>query len=210
MSNHVSDQQWRKKKRALVGYEAGISTYDRLYGEEQEKKYERCSRYLDGTSGKVVLDCGCGTGTLLARLSGQGGFFVGVDYSRAMLKLAQKRAVSADNVDLICADADNLPFKSASFDRVVSFTMLGNMPEIGRALREFGRVARDSGQIVLSFSKKNVKADEVLRCMENASVSLREFRDDEDLKDWVAVGERSSGATAGKPEHLLVDLKSLL
>jgi len=199
MSNQTSDQHWRQKKRALVGYEAGIGTYDRLYGEEQEKKYERCSRYLDGASGKVVLDCGCGTGTLLTWLSGQGGFFVGVDYSKAMLKLARKRAVLADNVDLICADADNLPFKSASFDRVVSFTMLGNMPEIGRTLREFGRVSRDSAQIVLSFAKRNVKADEVLRCMVNASVRLREFVDDEDLKDWVAVGERSSEATAEKP-----------
>ncbi len=199
MSNQVRDQYWRQKKRTLIGYEAGISRYDRLYGDEQEKKYERCSQYLDGTSGKVVLDCGCGTGTLLARLSGQGGLFVGVDYSRAMLKLAQKRAVLADNVDLICADADNLPFKSATFDRVVSFTMLGNMPEIGRTLREFGRVARDSGQVVLSFSKKNVKADDVLRCMENASVLLREFVDDEDLKDWIAVGERSYEATAEKP-----------
>ena len=107
----------------------------------------------------------------------------------------RKRAVLADNVDLICADADNLPFKSATFDRVVSFTMLGNLPEIGETLREFGRVARDSGQIVLSFSKKNVRADEVLRHMENASVSLRELIDDEDLKDWIAVGERSSEAT---------------
>jgi len=194
MSNQISDQYWEQKKRALVGYEAGIGTYDRLYGEEQEKKYKRCSRYLDGVSGNVVLDCGCGTGALLTRLSGQGGFFVGVDYSGAMLKLARKRAGLAENVDLICADADNLPFKSASLDRVVSFTMLGNMPEIGRTLREFGRVARDSAQILLSFAKKNIKADEVLRCMENASVRLREFIDDEDLKDWIAVGEKSSEA----------------
>lgn len=194
MGDKISDQYWRQKKRALVGYEAGIGTYDRLYGEEQEKKYERCSRYLDGVSGKVVLDCGCGTGTLLTRLSGQDGFFVGVDYSKAMLKLARKTAGSAADVDLICADADNLPFKSAAFDRVVCFTMLGNMPEIGRTLREFGRVARDSAQIVLSFNRKNVKADEVLRCMENASVHPREFIDDEDIKDWIAVGEKSSEA----------------
>ncbi len=194
MSDKISDQYWRQKKRALIGYEAGIGTYDRLYGEEQEKKYERCSQYLNGVSGRAVLDCGCGTGTLLTRLSGQSGFFVGVDYSRAMLKLAWARVELADNVDLICADADNLPFKSASFDRVVSFTMLGNMPEMRRTLREFRRVARDSAQIVLSFTKKNVKADEVLRCMENASVRLREFIDDEDLKDWIAVGEKSSDA----------------
>jgi len=194
MSEKINDQYWRKKKRALVGYEAGIGMYDRLYGEEQDKKYKRCSQYLDGASGKAVLDCGCGTGTLLAQLSRQGGFFVGVDYSWAMLRLAQKRDGSADNVELICADADNLPFRSASFDRVVSFTMLGNMPKIGRTLREFRRVVRDSGQIVLSFSKKNTKADEVLRCMKNASVRLKEFIDDEDLKDWIAVGEKSSEA----------------
>jgi len=209
MSNQTSDQYWRQKKRALVGYEGGVGAYDRLYGEEQDKKYKRCSQYLDGASGKAVLDCGCGTGKLLAQLSRQGGFFVGVDYSWAMLRLAQKRAGLADNVDLICADADNLPFRSASFDRVMSFTMLGNMPNMGRTLLEFGRVVRDSGQVVLSFSKKNIKADEVLRCIENASVRLTEFIDDEDLKDWVAVGEKRPEAML-KGLNILASLKSLL
>jgi len=194
MRDNISDEYWSQKRRALVGYETGIDTYDRLYSEEQMKKYERCSRYLSGMSGKMVLDCGCGTGTLLSLLSGQGGFFVGVDYSTAMLKLARKRDGLADNVDLICADADNLPFKSASFDRVLSFTMLGNMPEMRRTLRELGRVAGDSAQILLSFVKKNVRADEVLGYIERASVRLREFIDDEDLKDWIAVGEKSSEA----------------
>jgi len=194
----------------LAGYEAGFGAYDMLYGEEQKKKFERCSRYLDEMSGKVVLDCGCGTGTLLTLLSEKSGLLIGVDYSRAMLRLTWERTRSAENVDLVCADADNLPFKSASFDQVVSFTMLGNMPEIGRTLREFGRVARDSAQIVLSFTKKNIKADEVLRCMENISVRLREFIDDEHLKDWIAIGEKGSEATPkcerlGSPEKPFIE-----
>ncbi len=196
MDSRISDQYWEHKKRALTGYEAGFGTYDQLYGEEQEKKYERCSPYLNGLSDKVVLDCGCGTGTALKRLFGQGGFFVGVDYSRAMLKLAWERVRLADNVDLVCADADSLPFKSAAFDQVISFTMLGNMPEMGRTLCEFMRVARDSAQIVLSLGKKNVKADDVLRFIERASIRLKEFVDDDDIKDWIAVGEKSPEAAS--------------
>jgi len=192
VGKQINDQYWEHKKRTLAGYEAGSGTYDMLYGEEQEKKYERCSRYLRGVAGKLVLDCGCGTGTLLRRFFGQHGFFVGVDYSRAMLKLAQKRVGPARDVALVCADADSLPFKSATFDRVVSFTMLGNMPEMERTLRELGRVARDSAQIVLSFAKKNVEADQVLRLMKVTSVRPRDLVDDEDLKDWVAVGEKTS------------------
>jgi ubiquinone/menaquinone biosynthesis C-methylase UbiE len=196
MDCQTNDQIWDHKKRILLEYEAGVDTYDRLYSDEQDKKYKRCSKHLDDLSGKTVLDCGCGTGTLIAQLSRQSGFFIGVDYSQAMLKLARKKNRSANNVDFVRADADNLPIKSASISQLLSFTMLGNMPKIESTLLEFSRVVRESGQIVLSFSKKNIDVDEVLRHMKEASILPCESIDDEDLKDWIVVGEKR---TEGRP-----------
>ena len=181
---------WNSKKRALTGYSAGFSAYDQVYGEEQRMKYERCSRHLLGGGEKTILDCGCGTGMLLERLAGQSRFLVGVDYSRAMLQLARTRAGVASNVCLVCADADNLPFESETFDEVVSFTMLGNMPNIDETIREIARVARNGAQILLSFIKKNITTAEVLASLEAACVNVREFVDEESLKDWIAIGRK--------------------
>lgn len=197
MSSNANSQNWEHKKRTLLEYEAGINTYDRLYSAEQEEKYKRCSKYLNDLSGKTILDCGCGTGTLIAQLSRRGGFFIGVDYSKAMLKLAQTKNRSVVNVDLVRADADNLPLKSASISQLLSFTMLGNMPRIERTLSEFSRVVCESGQIVLSFSKKNIKIDEVLRRMEEASILPCESIDDEDLKDSIVIGEKRTKGRMG-------------
>lgn len=209
MDKQAKDRFWESKKRTLLGYEAGSGTYDRLYGEEQKKKYECCSRYTSRIEGKLILDCGCGTGTWLSRLSGQRGYLVGIDCSRAMLKIAQKRVRRAKDIDLVRADADNLPFKPATFDQVWSFTMLGNMPELGRTLCEIAYVTKDSADAVLSFAKKNVEMDEVLRLMEEASIRVREFIDDENLKDWIAVGEKTRKVGGDASRHM-TGLKSLL
>jgi len=196
----MEDEGWEYKKHALAGYEAGSCIYDRLYGEEQEKKYERCSRYLSDVSGKLMLDCGCGTGTLLRKLAEQGGLFVGVDLSKNMLELARKGTTAAKNIDLTCADADNLPFKSGIFDCVVSFTMLGNLPDVTRTIRELERVASDSAQIILSFSKKRFGADDVLELLACTCVRVREFINEDDLKDWVAIAEKDSQLRSGRED----------
>lgn len=198
MKGQPDDQYWDYKRQALAGYEAGSATYDGLYLEEQEKKYERCSRYLTADGGRLVLDCGCGTGILLARLTEWQGIFVGVDYSKAMLRLAQKRVELKRNVGLVCADADYLPFKSKVFDKIVSFTMLGNLLRLDTAIREMARVTRDSALIVLSFVKKNLRVNKVLEALEKESVSMKEFIDDAESKDWMVIGQRTSRMSASE------------
>jgi len=192
MNQEVDEQYWDWKKRALIGYNAGFRTYDQLYGEEQEKKYERCDRYLGEDANGSVLDCGCGTGILIERLVRDHRFLVGVDYSRAMLQLAMRRVGPSWNVALVCADADNLPFKSEVFDKVVSFTMLGNMPSIVVTIREMARVAKCHAPILLSSVRKNIATGEVLASLRKASVKMKEFVNDCCLNDWVAVVEKTS------------------
>lgn len=196
MNKQINRRDWNSKKRVLTEYSAGFSAYDQLYGEEQRMKYERCSRYLLGDGKKTVLDCGCGTGMLLEQLAGQSRYLVGVDYSQAMLQLAKTRVGPARNVGLVCADADNLPFGSETFDQVASFTMLGNMPNIDETIREIARVARNGAQILLSFVKKNITTVEILASLEVARLNVEEFVDEESLKDWIAIGKKLSESTS--------------
>ena len=204
------EEQWEHKKHVLSRYDAGSHTYDKLYREEQLKKYQRCWAQLRKGTNRLLLDCGCGTGMLLEQLSDQGNLLVGVDYSHAMLTLARSKVGSSPAVGLICADADSLPFKSEAFDLVVSFTILGNLPSYEATVIEMARVAKAEAQVILSFVKKNLQPEDVARSMEVAGLIPEELVDDDDLRDWILVGEKAEAKGLSRDGAARVFSKSLL
>lgn len=203
------EERWDHKKHVLSRYDAGSHAYDELYREEQLKKYQRCLAHLRTGINRLVLDCGCGTGMLLELLSDHGNLLVGVDCSHAMLTLARSKVGSSPAVGLICADADNLPFKPEAFDLVVSFTMLGNLPSHATTVIEIARVAKNKAQVILSFVKKNLQPEDVARSMKAASLMPEELIDDNGLRDWIVIGEKA-GETRALQRDWTVFLKSLL
>jgi SAM-dependent methyltransferase len=80
---------------------------------------------LDPSAGERVLDLGCGTGTLAARLVDAGARPVGADRSAPMLARARREH---RGIDLVRADARALPFAGA-FDAVLSNAVLHWVPE---------------------------------------------------------------------------------
>jgi ubiquinone/menaquinone biosynthesis C-methylase UbiE len=97
--------------------------------------------------GERVLDAGCGTGYLAAglRRARPDVFVAGADLSEGML--ANARAVGAEA--LVQADAGRLPFAATSFDLVVARGVLHHLPDVAAALREWRRVLRPGGAVVL-------------------------------------------------------------
>jgi len=96
----------------------------------------------------LVLDVGCGTGILDYQLENNGFEVIGVDISREMLREALKRGCSKD----MCASATALPFKSESFDLVISVVMLHHLAEaqvVYEALKEMVRVTNKQGTILI-------------------------------------------------------------
>lgn len=87
-----------------------------------------------------VLDLGCGGGWKLFTRAGR---VTGVDYSLASLK-----AAAAIYHGVAVADLAALPFRSASFDTVVSSDVLGHVPfeAKGRVLAEVYRVLKPGGR----------------------------------------------------------------
>jgi SAM-dependent methyltransferase len=95
-----------------------------------------------------VLDLGCGGGTYVRLLAGLGHRAVGLDYSLPSLE----RARSADpgpKGAYLAGEAYELPFRSASFDLVVSIGVLQTLARPERALAEMARVARPGGVVVV-------------------------------------------------------------
>jgi demethylmenaquinone methyltransferase/2-methoxy-6-polyprenyl-1,4-benzoquinol methylase len=104
--------------------------------------------------GGSVLDLCTGTATLLALLQtkvGPNGRVVGVDFSHGMLRVAQEKTRTLDNVSLVEADAACLPFATGSFDAVTCshafYELKGEVQE--RALKEIVRVLKPNGVFLM-------------------------------------------------------------
>lgn len=104
------------------------------------------------TAGGSALDVACGSGKLtarLARIAGDGGRVVGVDFSPQMLEVARR---AHPGIEFVEGDALNLPFDDASFDASTIAFGLRNLADPVRGLRQMLRVVRRGGSaVVLEF-----------------------------------------------------------
>jgi len=116
---------------------------------------------IDRPESLKVLDAACGTGLFtigLARLGRQHSFR-GLDLSEGMLQVAegQRKKLGLSNVSFQKGNVEALPFAGGAFDVVVVGALLPNLNAPERALREFARVLKDGGKlVVIEFDRKSM------------------------------------------------------
>ena len=107
---------------------------------------------LDG--GKHILDVGCGAGKTACYLAKKHGCQVtAVDISPRMIEWAKETAVRegvADKIEFKVADAQALPFEDATFDGLISESVLTFVPDRKQAIQEFIRVIKPGGHLGLN------------------------------------------------------------
>jgi len=115
---------------------------------------EFISTQLGIKSTSFVLEIGCGTGVILRELSEFSGCKpIGIDLDFNRLKIAKNLS---PNQFLICADANNLPFPTETFDYVVSHYLLLWIKEPSQVLQEVFRVLLQKG-FGIAFAEPDYK-----------------------------------------------------
>ena len=95
--------------------------------------------------GGHVLDVATGTGLVAAELLRRGHRVTGVDQSAEMLKRARQRF--GDQVELVEASAEAMPFADATFDHLTVTYLLRYVDDPGVTLGELTRVTRPGGVV---------------------------------------------------------------
>ncbi len=103
-------------------------------------------RAVDARPGERVLDIAAGTGTSSEPFADAGVEVVPADFSLGMLAVGNRRR---PDLPFTAADAMRLPFADAVFDVVTMSFGLRNVASVDDALREFLRVTRPGGRLVV-------------------------------------------------------------
>jgi len=93
----------------------------------------------------VILDVGCGTGATLQGLSHYG-YVMGLDSARYALQCCRKRGHRA----LVQARGEALPIADESADVITALDLLEHVPDDAAALREFARVLKPGGVLIIT------------------------------------------------------------
>lgn len=108
---------------------------------------------LEGT--EDVLEVGCGDGSVLVglRRGGHAGRLAGVEITDGMFAESVDEMARESGrlpIEFLVGSADRLPYSDNSFDVVLSFFMLYHMPDIQAALREWSRVLKPGGRLLVA------------------------------------------------------------
>src|SRR3989337_807796 len=99
---------------------------------------------LSPAAGERILDVGCGTGRLAARLASRGGRVVGVDPAVGMI--TQGSAKRDGLMEFAAAAAENLPFADAAFGAAVTAVSAHHWQDAAAGISELHRVVATGGR----------------------------------------------------------------
>ena len=99
----------------------------------------------------LALDVACGPGALVLALAPRVKFARGIDLTEEMIRKASAFQLERQivNAAFDCGEAEQLPYRDASFDLVTCQMSLHHMPKPELSVRELVRVTKPEGRLVV-------------------------------------------------------------
>lgn len=120
--------------------------------------------------GERILDVGCGTGHLTAKIAERGATVIGLDNSAEMIATAQK---NYPRIEFVLADvADEKTLKlSERFDSIFSNATLHWVENANSAVKNMSRLLKPNGRFVVEFGGKG-NVEHIQRAVKDALCDL--------------------------------------
>jgi SAM-dependent methyltransferase len=129
-----------------VNYDLVAPAYDRRYANNRFDAVRATLRqFIGDTRAFDVLEIGCGTGHWLQAIAGSAATIAGLDPSSAMLAVAR---VATKQALLIRAEAEHIPWRERSVDRLFSINAMHHFHDKASFVREARRVLRPGGAVM--------------------------------------------------------------
>lgn len=116
-----------------------------------KRRAQTIFEWLGETSGKAILDCGCGRGFYLKMLRHLGDArLAGIDLELPYLRKARRNTAGLPGITLANGSIYDLPFPDSSFDAVILSEILEHVDRDVEALREVRRVLKPGGEALIT------------------------------------------------------------
>jgi demethylmenaquinone methyltransferase/2-methoxy-6-polyprenyl-1,4-benzoquinol methylase len=156
LNPHVRADKANKVRRMFAAIAGSYDLNNRVHSLGRDQAWRRYAvKVAQVQPGEEVLDVACGTGDLTqAFATSPAKRVVGLDFTPEMLDFANKKRAfqpsgCAEKLSYLEGDAQSLPFADGSFDVVSIAFGIRNVLEPSKALREFFRVLRPGGRLVI-------------------------------------------------------------
>lgn len=158
-----------KRIREEFGFESEIEAVREYHSLNRDLMYfnypliaEEAISRLNFKKG-TILDIGAGLGALTVEFARRlpDSKIYGIDISEEMLGEAERlaRKENIGNVEFMRCDAQNMVFRDASFDLIVSFGVLHHLKDLKQAFTELKRVLKKGGAAYIYDLKKDAPPD---------------------------------------------------
>ncbi len=131
----------------------GYAEFKSSAGEYLSRRLEEALRVAGVAANMRILDVGCGRGEILRHIRQLGAQPFGVDYAAVAVRISRQvmLAEQEDTIHVQQANARQLPFPAATFDRVLMLDIVEHLypPELAEALAEAYRVLKPGGRLIV-------------------------------------------------------------
>lgn len=150
MSPFADEQLNRQQELYDAGWKGELAR-----GKEQRGNLRTNLDFLAQTSllksGDRILEIGCGIGTIVSELAGQGYDVRGTDISRVAIEYGRAKY---PGVRLDVQPAEELPYESGTFDVVLSFDLFEHIARIDLHVAQVNRVLKPGGYYLFQTPNK--------------------------------------------------------